>query len=213
MGELPSILYANRSEKSINKKIKLIIYTFVFVDFLIYFLYSFLINLIFGGIMFRMFFLLAIFTFFGELSATDNIAIEEMIQGNDSSDISTPNPLQEDEVNAADVYARALGRKAYPFIKNKIKHPQTVMIGIGRLFSNSIGPMGNGINISRKDLRKYISASIGLSDEELNNPFANVDVSNAILVLGFMKALHIHEIQILDTKSTRGLLIYSPYWE
>ena len=121
--------------------------------------------------------------------------------------------MTEEDIKDADRYARSLGRKAYPIIKDKIRQPEIELIGIGRLFSNSIGPIGDDEVIVRKDLRTFINESIGLSDEELSNPYANVDVSNAILVLAFMKALHIHEIHIVDTKSTRGMLIYTTYWE
>lgn len=139
--------------------------------------------------------------------------IIDLIQDKNSDEISSPNPMSQEDVKNADIYARSLGRKAYPIIKDKIKQPETKLIGIGRLFSNSIGPIGKDGIILRKDLRAFIEESVGLTDEELNNPYANVDVSNAILVLAFMKALHIHEIDIVDTKSTRGMLIYSPYWK
>lgn len=138
--------------------------------------------------------------------------IIDLIQGKDSNVITTPNPMTEDEVKDADRFARSMGRKAYPLIKEKIKQDETKLIGIGRLFSNSIGPNGQDGTIVRKDLRTFINGSVGLTDDELDNPYANVDVSNAILVLAFMKALHIHEIEIVDTKSTRGMLIYTPYW-
>ncbi len=139
--------------------------------------------------------------------------IIDLVQGKNSNEVPTPNPMAEEDVKGADRYARSLGRKAYPIIKNKLKQPETKLIGIGRLFSSSIGPIGEEGVIVRKDLRTFINESIDLTDEELNNPYANVDVSNAILVLAFMKALHIHEIEIVDTKSTRGMLIYTPYWE
>ncbi len=138
--------------------------------------------------------------------------IIDVIQGKDSDEITTPNPMTEEDIQHADSYARSIGRKAYPIIKEKIKHPDTKLIGIGRLFSNSIGPVGGDDVVVRKDLRAFLSQAIGLTDDELNNPYANVDVPNAILVLAFMKALHIQEINIVDTKSTRGILIYSPYW-
>ena len=147
--------------------------------------------------------------------------IIEVIQDKDVELNPTPNPMTEEEVKEADRYARSIARKAYPLIKDKIKQPEVSLIGIGRLFSSSIsmrlGPlkkksMGIENTIVRKDLRGFIESTVGKSEEELDDPFAHVDISNAILVLAFMKALHIHEIQIVDTKSTRGMLIYSPYW-
>lgn len=139
--------------------------------------------------------------------------IIDIIQGKNSDEVSTPNPMTEEDIKAADKFARALGRKALPVIKDKVKQTETTLLGIGRLFSNSVGPLSKDSVLVRKDLRNYISQSTGLSDIEMNNPYAHVDVSNAILVLAVMKALHIQEIQIVDTKSTRGMLIYEPYWK
>lgn len=139
--------------------------------------------------------------------------IIDIIQGKNSDQVPTPNPMTEEDVRAADKFARSTGRKAYPIIKDKIKQPETVLLGIGRLFSSSVGPLGDGCVIVRENLRNYINASIGRLDSELDNPYAHVDVSNAILVLAIMKSLHIHEVQIVDTKSTRGMLIYTPLWE
>lgn len=139
--------------------------------------------------------------------------IIEIIQNKDSERYASPNPMLEEEVKEADRYARSIARKAYPVLKEKIKRPEVQLIGIGRLFSSSIAPMGNEGTIVRKDLRAFIAETLGKTEAELNDPFAHVDISNAILVLAFMKALHIKEIQIVDTKSTRGMLIYAPYWE
>lgn len=139
--------------------------------------------------------------------------IIDVVQRKDSNEIDSPNPMTKEEVHAADVFARSFGRKAYPLIKDKIKSPEVSLIGIGRLFSASIAPKSQGDEISRKDLRSYIESSLMLTDEEMGNPFAHVDVPNAIIVLAFMKALHIKTIQIVDTKTSRGMLLYAPYWE
>lgn len=134
------------------------------------------------------------------------------LQENDLEEIDSPNPITEDDLKAADSYARAFGRKAYPLIKQKIKNTGSV-IGIGRLFFYSIRPHAaeNGV-ITRSGLRKYIEESLNKTDEELNDPFAFVDVSNCILTLAIMKSLHIHEIHPVETTSTKGLLIAPSYW-
>lgn len=69
------------------------------------------------------------------------------------------------------------------------------VLGIGRLFYHSIRPTASEDNIiTRKALRNFINESLNKTEEELNNPFAHVDVSNCILTLVIMKALHIHAI-------------------
>ena len=140
--------------------------------------------------------------------------ILETIQGKELSDTTFSHPMAEKEYLQADSYARAHARKAFPIIKEKIKFFEGRVLGIGRLFFNSIKPLAvDSDRITRKDLRSYIRESMGKTPEELfDDPYATVDLSNAILVLGFMKALHIHEVRPLDTTSTVGMLTYPNYW-
>lgn len=138
--------------------------------------------------------------------------IVDAIQENDIEDSVSPNPMSEEDLKAADRYARAFARKAYPIIKQKIQTQGTV-IGIGRLFYHSIRPLASeGDVITRNGLRKFIENSLNKTDEELENPFAHVDVSNCILTLAIMKALHIQEIRPIETTTTRGLLVSPSYW-
>lgn len=138
--------------------------------------------------------------------------IVDAIQENDIEDTLSPNPISEEDLKAADSYARAFGRKAYPIIKEKIQAQGTV-IGIGRLFYNSIRPLASeGDVITRSGLRNFIENSLNKTDEELHNPYAHVDVSNCILTLAIMKALHIQEIRPIETTTTRGLLVSPSYW-
>lgn len=138
--------------------------------------------------------------------------IVDAIQENDIEDIVSPNPISKEDFRAADSYARAFGRKAYPIIKQKIQSQGTV-VGIGRLFYHSIRPLAaDGDVITRSGLRKFIEDSLNKTDEELHNPFAHVDVSNCILTLAIMKALHIQEIRPIETTTTRGLLVSRSYW-
>ena len=139
--------------------------------------------------------------------------IIDVIQENEVEKTTSPNPISEEDLKMADRFARAFARKAYPIIKEKIQN-QGNIVGIGRLFYNSIRPLAseNGI-ITRKALRKFIGESLYKTDQELNNPFAHVDVSNCILTLAIMKALHIHAITPIETTTTRGLLVTPSFWE
>jgi len=153
--------------------------------------------------------------FMGELGSIPfRNYIIDVIQSKDSDEISSPNPMTEEDLKMADSFARSIARKAYPLIKAKIKEEETEIIGIGRLFSSSIAPMAeDSAYITRKDLRNYINATLEKSDEEIGDPYAHVDVSNAILVLAYMKALHIHQIHVIDTTSTNGMLINPKYYQ
>lgn len=137
--------------------------------------------------------------------------IMDVIQDKDEDEL-TPNPISEEDLKMADRYARAFARKAYPIIKDKIYHRATIA-GIGRLFYHSIRPLAavDGV-ITRKGLRDYILHSLNKSDEDLDNPYADLDVTNCILALAVMKALHIHEIVPIETTATRGILVSPSYW-
>lgn len=139
--------------------------------------------------------------------------IVDVIQENDLETNISPNPMNDSDLKFADSYARAFGRKAFPVIKEKIQE-QGKVVGIGRLFYNSIRPIAseNGI-ITRDALRSYIRMALNKSDAELDNPYAHVDVSNCILTLAIMKSLHIQEITPVETTTTRGLLISENYWK
>ncbi len=138
--------------------------------------------------------------------------IIDTIQEKDLEGNQSPNPITEEDLKMADSFARAFGRKAYPIIKQKLQNSAPV-IGIGRLFYHSIRPLASeGNKITRKALRTFITTSLNKTDQELNNPFAHVDVSNCILTLAIMKALHIQEIFPVETTSTKGLLISPQYW-
>lgn len=139
--------------------------------------------------------------------------IVSAVQENDLEDTLSPNPISEEDLKVADSYVRAFARKAYPIIKQKIQNHGTV-VGIGRLFYHSIRPLASeGDVITRDGLRSFINESLNKTDEELNNPFAHVDVSNCILTLAIMKALHIQEIRPVETTTTRGLLVSPAYWD
>ena len=135
------------------------------------------------------------------------------LQDHDIEDTISPNPMSKEDLKAADCYARAFARQAYPVFKQKIQADFPV-VGIGRLFYHSIRPIAceDGF-ITRKGLRTFIIESLDKTDEELNNPYAHVDVSNCILTLAVMKALHIQKILPVDTTTTKGLLVSPTYWE
>lgn len=108
--------------------------------------------------------------------------------------------MSKNDLKEADRYARAFARKAYPIIKQKIQ-AQGSVVRIERLFYHSIRPLAseNGV-VTRGGLRKFIESSLNKTDEELNNPFAHVDVSNCILTLAIVKALHYKKFEPLKRR-------------
>jgi len=138
--------------------------------------------------------------------------IIDVVKGQDSNNTDTPNPMTNDAIKQADSYARWIGRHALPSIKESVKAHNGTVVGIGRLFQNSLLPLAEGDQITRKDLRTFIQNASNKTDEDLNNPFAKFDVSNAILALGVMKALHVQNVSVVESTSTRGILAHESYW-
>jgi exopolyphosphatase/guanosine-5'-triphosphate,3'-diphosphate pyrophosphatase len=127
---------------------------------------------------------------------------------------SSLHPLKQEDYTVAERFARSLARKAPVEIKHQIKNQMGQIMGVGRLFTNSLAPFAEDKRaIKRRDLRKFIKGAIGKTKEELNDPFSEANVTNATLVLAYMKALHIKCIAPLDAATTQGVLTYRPYWE
>ncbi len=144
---------------------------------------------------------------FGSVPFKNHI-IEE-IQGKDPSMIHSPNPISEEEYREIGRSARWFAKQASRELKAKINSLNTCILGIGRLFYNSVRPLAaaEGFTINRKGLRTFIRQSLNKSDQEMNNPFSHVDLPNCIQVLEVMKALHIHEITVVNTTTTKGIVI------
>ncbi|MGD0664526.1 MAG: hypothetical protein ABSA17_02185 [Rhabdochlamydiaceae bacterium] len=131
-------------------------------------------------------------------------------------DPSTPSlhPFTREDYKKADAYARKLAREsALPELKSQIRKQDGSVIGVGRLFTSSLAPVAKDSTlIKRSDLRAYIQGSFGKTKEQMNSPFSESDVSNAVKALGFMKALRIHAITPVESATTQGMLTYAPYW-
>ncbi len=136
--------------------------------------------------------------------------IIDNIQKKNPEEILTPNPMSPEDYKETGKFARSLARKATRDVKAMIKSPDVTIVGIGRLFYNSVRPLVTEDNmITRKGLRNYIRGALDKSDGDLNNPYSHVDVPNCIQVLEVMKALHIQKISAVNTTTTKGLIIAS----
>ncbi len=134
------------------------------------------------------------------------------LQGKDPAKVNTPNPVSNEAYKIIGREVRFRSRAASSDLKSKIKSEEVSIIGIGRLFANSVLPLvseGSNKEITRKGLRDFINSSLNKSDDDLNNPFASGDVPNCIQVLEVMKALHIHKISVVNATTTKGLAVGS----
>ncbi|CCB88172.1 Ppx/GppA phosphatase family protein [Simkania negevensis] len=123
--------------------------------------------------------------------------------------------LTDEQMKTADKLARDIARQAEKDIKNVIRGDAgRAIVGIGNLFTRSLAPHATTPDvIVRKDIRNFIQEILQKTPEEIqSDPFLSSDLSNAILALGFMKALQIHEIHVLDTSNTTTILRNEGNW-
>lgn len=139
----------------------------------------------------------------------------EKIERKSLQDTSSPNPMTFEQIFQSMRHARYVASEVDHYFKHKISEPQTVVVGVGNIFSYQIMPMlGNKETITMNELAKSVNSLVGKTDKDVGGgDFANVYVTNAILVLGHMDALNIQKMQIADINPADGALVYSPFWQ
>lgn len=152
----------------------------------------------------------------GELASIPfkNLLIQQ-IQGKDPKKVESPNPVSAEEMQASLQYVQQETERFNPFIKEKIAHKDTKVLAVGSLFNYGILPLvDNHRTFTKGELEKAVSQLIGKSDEELNGgALVDVTVSNPLLILGFMNALHIQTATILNVNNADGALVHPGFWE
>lgn len=143
-----------------------------------------------------------------------NFVIAE-IQEKPLSDVNSPNPLDVKEIIQANAHAQRLAQKVNSLIKKKINDPNTVTVGVGNIFGYQLTSMFNKSNqFTRTALAAKVANLAGKNDRDVGGgDFANVYVTNATLILGFMEGLEIDKMQITDINPADGAFFYSPFWK
>jgi exopolyphosphatase/guanosine-5'-triphosphate,3'-diphosphate pyrophosphatase len=138
----------------------------------------------------------------------------EQIEHKDIKTSHSPNPMTKEEIEAAIRYIASLTQDANQFIRDKIQDPETQILGIGDLFKYGVRPLFNQSIIQQQALEKMVLQMAGKTDAELpGGSFAKVAVTNPLLVLGYMKALRIRQVEVVDTDVANGVLTYPSYWQ
>lgn len=137
------------------------------------------------------------------------------IKKEDPNLVTTPNPLNRNQLRDAGIFARQVSTKVDAIFRDKIKDPSTKVIGIGNIFAYGIYPLiGKKSTFNLSDLHEKVQQLEGKCDQDIGGgPYANVQISNPILVLGFMQTLEINQMDIININNADGALIYSKFWE
>lgn len=142
-------------------------------------------------------------------------ALIQQIQAKDSKVIHSPNPVSQEQMDRSFAYIKKNTGTVNPFIAKEIQNPDTKIFAVGSLFNFAIKPLLNGTDVITQDaLEKGITPLLNKTDAELGEGhFTEIAVSNPILILGYMKALDIDHVTIIDVNNTDGVLIYPAFWE
>ena len=129
----------------------------------------------------------------------------------DPSETRSPNPLSDVQLKEAQRLAIRLAEKeALPGgIQLRLRAPETRVVGIGGVHHHSIRKnlSSEGPSYGVPDLEKLLMSRRGLTDDRIGGDYAATEVTNAVLVLGFMKALGINRVEPLNVTLSDGLLV------
>ena len=126
----------------------------------------------------------------------------------------SPNPIGKRNLPDILTLAMAAAADVPDDIKRRISREGTTVIGIGGVHNSSILKQTGNISIYRQeDLAEALQKRLDLNDAEIGGQYADTDVSNLILVLGFMKKLDIREVRLADVNLTDGVLIDPVFWQ
>lgn len=128
--------------------------------------------------------------------------------------VSTPNPHTTEELLKAQLHAVRLTKDVDQRFKEKILNPSTQIVGVGCILGMQIPKMINDETATLDQMIGSVANLVGKNDEDVGGgDFANVYVTNSILVLGFMEGLNIKKIDLADINPAYGAFFHTPFWQ
>ncbi|MEO1513222.1 MAG: hypothetical protein AAFU70_14210, partial [Planctomycetota bacterium] len=129
--------------------------------------------------------------------------------------VLSPNPLSTSDIEAGLEFAKGLAIRDVPEpVRAKLSQPDTVVVGIGALKYYGTRPASEpGAACDDEHLAEKIQEMAGKTDEEIGGDYAATQISDRILFIGFMKALGVRRVAIVDVDLTDGLLFEGQYWD
>lgn len=127
----------------------------------------------------------------------------------------SPNPMSNWVAKKAERYVINHAKKTIPKGFKKIFKEKFILLGIGGVHYHSIFKQIKK-SVKRKKTRYYTKYQLqktlnrrkNLSNKKIGGRYASTDISNLILVLGFMKSLKINKIYTGQVDLTDGVLLY-----
>ena len=125
----------------------------------------------------------------------------------------SPNPIGKDNLEKALKIAMLAAAEVPEEIREKLSKPNAIIIGIGGVHNQSVAKQLGTKNIYRREeLISELNKRIGLTDKKIGGQYADTEISNLILVLGFMQQLGLSEIMPQNINLVDGVLINPDFW-
>lgn len=123
----------------------------------------------------------------------------------------SPNPLTAVEIAQSLKLSEELSRQVVASFQGWFSFPHPAVLGIGGVHAASLARRLGKTTYTTADLEALLKKLAGLNDKALKSPYAATEVTNAILVLGMMRALKVDRVHIVKVNLTDGLLVYASY--
>ncbi len=125
----------------------------------------------------------------------------------------SPNPIGKDNLGKALKIVMLAAIEVPEEIKEKLSKPDTIIIGIGGVHYQSVAKQLGVNNVYRhEELIGKLNTRIDLTDKEIGGQYADTEISNLILVLGFMQQLGIREVMLKNINLADGVLMNPAFW-
>ncbi|MGV8056555.1 MAG: Ppx/GppA phosphatase family protein [Smithellaceae bacterium] len=126
---------------------------------------------------------------------------------------SSPNPIGKENLKKAIEIASTAAGDVPEEIKKAIREPDTVILGIGGVHNESIKKqLKSNVRYTQEELINVVNIRIGLNDKDIGGHYADTEISNLILVLGFMEKLAIKEVIAVNVNLADGVLVDPAFW-
>ena len=146
--------------------------------------------------------------YLGDLaSVTFKNMVTEVIQSKPIESNSTPNPIG-DKREQVIALARSYSRLHVPAAIKRDLLDHTI-VGVGGVHGNSIKNQLNlkTMEYSLEELEKAGKIQAQKSDKDLIGDYRSTDVTNLLLVQGFMEGLGIKEVKIMNANLLQGVIL------
>ncbi len=126
---------------------------------------------------------------------------------------SSPNPIGKENLKTAIEMAAVAAGDVPQNINKVMREPDAVIVGIGGVHNESIKKqITSNARYTQEELINALNARIELKDQDIGGPYADTEISNMILVLGFMEKLGIKEVIPVNVNLADGVLIEPVFW-